>query len=202
MDFKERSQKNRAFRFGKRNLRANRPGRRMDRRDRLPIQNLTRKDAYEHVLRWFETHAQQRLTCINYFLAALSLLVAGYSQVDAGSAGKGLSLCVAGVFVCLIFYRLERRNRQLVKQAEDALAPFQREMARVSAQSVCLIQRAEQKDKDAWSYGLVMEVLCTVAALGFSIGIFIHTYQLDPFFWRLPQAAIWTAVLGIYLLDQ
>mgnify|MGYP006898505592 CR=1 FL=1 len=78
--------------------------------------------AHEYAWNWFSFHAQQRLTLFNFSLVALGALAAGCVSAFAQGwyLAAGLSAVFAGV-VAFAFLRLDRRNSELTKLAEDYL---------------------------------------------------------------------------------
>ena len=90
----------------------------MSRNDRL------RQQAWDY----FALHAQQRLTTIKFFLAiATTLTAAAVASFGENFQFPGLRL-LAGVLLLLLsyaFWRLDFRNRELIKAAEAALRSFE-----------------------------------------------------------------------------
>lgn len=81
---------------------------------------------YLHQQAWncFALHAQQRLTTVNFYLVvATTLTAAAVASFDKEFGFPGLRLA-AGLllsFLSFAFWRLDFRNRKLIKSAEDAL---------------------------------------------------------------------------------
>ena len=85
-----------------------------------------RRDDYLHQQAWnyFALHAQQRLTTVNFYLVVATALTAA----AVASFGENFAFpCVrlaAGLLLSLLsfaFWRLDFRNRELIKAAEAAL---------------------------------------------------------------------------------
>ncbi len=78
----------------------------------------------EHVWSYFQLHAQQRLTTFNFYIVLSSALIAaGAAPLKAG-AGVPYPLLPLGSILTLlsfVFWKLDTRNRQLIKNAEDGL---------------------------------------------------------------------------------
>lgn len=71
---------------------------------------------------WFNYHASQRLTAFRFFLVILAAISAGYATAlekelyfMAGVVG------LVGVFISFAFYRLDKRNEELVNDGRDVL---------------------------------------------------------------------------------
>jgi hypothetical protein len=85
--------------------------------------------AIDHSWKYFAFHAEQRMKVFNFFFLAINALVAA----AAGAAYAKLWVFVAFsgfavFFVSIIFYVLDRRNKQLVEIGELALIDFQKEL--------------------------------------------------------------------------
>lgn len=87
-------------------------------------QNKFRQNAWEY----FVLHASQRLTTFNYYIVISTLITTGifatfskdYTAPSLGIAG-GMLL----VFFSFVFWKLDDRNRQIIKGAETALKFFE-----------------------------------------------------------------------------
>lgn len=84
--------------------------------------------AFEHAWRYFDLHAQQRMTVFNFFLFLVGLIGAGIAT--SAQATKDLSFlgCFLGLllaFVSFIFWKLDQRVSFLMKRAEIAMASLE-----------------------------------------------------------------------------
>ena len=74
---------------------------------------------------YFAFHADQRLKTFNFYLIAVGIFVAGLLNYLAKSESAESRLpslfCFAITFVSLAFWRLDRRNSYMIKNAERAL---------------------------------------------------------------------------------
>jgi hypothetical protein len=83
------------------------------------------KIAHETALKWFEIHAEQRMSLFKFFLTLF-----GVSLVAASTAfqvGNSILVCSIGFFIAWISYcfkRLDQRTAQLIKNSEKALGVF------------------------------------------------------------------------------
>jgi ABC-type multidrug transport system fused ATPase/permease subunit len=76
----------------------------------------------EYAWKYFQVHASQRLTTFNFYLVISAVLVTGFFAVtkeDKFCFGVILGLLL--MLVSLVFYKLDRRNRDLVGYGEKAL---------------------------------------------------------------------------------
>jgi len=82
------------------------------------------KMASEHAWRYFELHAQQRITVFNFYIAITGLLAAGVG-FSLQQKDVFIYLCPAlgcfMVFISIIFWKLDHRVSMLVKNSETAL---------------------------------------------------------------------------------
>lgn len=91
--------------------------------------------AFDHAWRYFELHANQRMTVFNFFLVATGLLATGIAA--SVQSGKGLSLIgmVLGIllsFISFIFWKLDQRVCFLMKRAEGAISMLERALPETS----------------------------------------------------------------------
>ena len=80
--------------------------------------------ANEHVWRYFELHAQQRMTVFNFYIAITGLLAAGIGFTLQQGEKYVLFTSLMGIFVSFIsfiFWKLDQRVSMLIKNAELAL---------------------------------------------------------------------------------
>jgi cyanate permease len=135
--------------------------------------------AREHVWKYFELHAQQRIAVFNFFLVLSGALAAGLAATLQGSqrfASLGIALGVLLAFVSFLFWKLDQRVAFLVKHAEASLAEiegfFSDPEVQVFLQEPSKTTAAKRQAslwRRQWSYGCVFRVLfSTMAVVGVS----------------------------------
>ena len=82
------------------------------------------RDLLDYAWNYFQLHANQRLTTFNFYIALSSLVTTGlvasfHKDIRVPSLGIALGLLL--IAITLIFWRLDRRNRDLVHNGEKAL---------------------------------------------------------------------------------
>jgi hypothetical protein len=87
--------------------------------------------AFEHAWRYFDLHAQQRMTVFNFFLFLVGLVGAGIAT--SAQAAKELAIlgCFLGLllaFISFIFWKLDQRVSFLMKRAELAMASLESQL--------------------------------------------------------------------------
>lgn len=92
----------------------------------------------EYAWDWFDLHAKQRQQSFHFYLILITAVVGAYylstRQVGASSPTQQYSAVplvvsfIAAIFSYL-FYRLDRRNRMLIRYAEAALISFEKDLA-------------------------------------------------------------------------
>lgn len=83
-----------------------------------------RKQAWDY----FATHASQRMTIFNFYIALSSIVATSYFstfKTDSNLQDARLILACLLWFLALIFWRLDGRNKFLIKNAEAALKHFE-----------------------------------------------------------------------------
>jgi hypothetical protein len=79
----------------------------------------------EHAWRYFELHANQRMTVFNFFLVLSGLATAGLATVVQGAGDPRFLGAVLGLLLALVsfvFWKLDQRASFFIKRAEVALA--------------------------------------------------------------------------------
>ena len=85
----------------------------------------TRNEARDYAWKYFQFHAEQRLKTFNFYLIIATVLSGGLFSILTNDTFPYKQWCsLLGFllfFISFIFWRLERRNRQLVDNGEMAL---------------------------------------------------------------------------------
>jgi hypothetical protein len=133
-----------------------------------------KKIAFDYAWGWFSLHAGQRMQAVNFFLIAIAFLAASYVSAIVGKYSTlAAGIAALGAFSSFIFYRIERRVRGLIKAAEAALRPIERELAASSGiEQLKIVEQVEATPKGAWSYHRVFRALYGAVGSGFAMGIF------------------------------
>ena len=112
----------------------------------------------EHAWKYFELHAQQRMTVFNFFLAIAGLIAAGIGVgLQAGAKFSGL-VSLLGCFlslVSLIFWKLDQRVSAMIKLAEETLVYLEGQSVEPEA-AIFTKERNAQKGNGftaVWTYG-------------------------------------------------
>jgi len=82
------------------------------------------EDQRKHAWDYFALHAQQRLTTFNFFLILSSLLLGGLVttfQKEFRVPHVGVPIGLFLILLAFTFWKLDTRNKQLIKNAEDGL---------------------------------------------------------------------------------
>jgi hypothetical protein len=76
----------------------------------------------DYAWKWFSYHAAQRVSMFNYFLIVTGILANAYiSALKEGFPWIASAIGVMGCFISFAFFKLDYRNRCLVKMGEDVL---------------------------------------------------------------------------------
>lgn len=133
----------------------------------------------DHAWRYFQHHANQRMSVFNFFIFFAGLLIAGLTASIQGSqrfAALGIGLGLLLVLLAFVFWKLDQRACFLIRRAEAALGQLEFEFLPSPAQIVGK-ERTEihQSPERLWthrrSFGLIFIV---VALVGFG-GIALST---------------------------
>jgi hypothetical protein len=83
-----------------------------------------KKEMRDHAWSYFVLHAEQRLKTFHFYLILATLIAGGVvtlakSEENCFKGAAAISLLLP--FLSFIFWKLDQRNKQLVKHAEEAL---------------------------------------------------------------------------------
>lgn len=85
----------------------------------------------EHAWRYFELHANQRISIFNYFVVISGAVSAGIAATWQGSQHFSIVGIVLGLLlsvVSFVFWKLDQRVSFLIKHAESALAEVEQSL--------------------------------------------------------------------------
>lgn len=87
------------------------------------------KEAFEHLWKYFSLHADQRMKTVNFFIVISGVLIAAivraYTSDNMNWYVSGCSLLVT--LLSYIFYRIDCRNKDLIKLSEQALIEWEKQ---------------------------------------------------------------------------
>lgn len=126
-------------------------------------------EGLEHAWEWFSLHAGHRMQSVNFFLVAVTFIIAGYVtafRFSEPAVAFGISL--AGIFLTACFNLFEQRIRQLVHAGEDALTPVEERLATQTGIPALRILKAVEKPS-LWiaAYSKVITALHLVTIIAF-----------------------------------
>ncbi len=75
----------------------------------------------DYAWKYFQFHADQRMKTFHFFLLISGGVIAGFVSKAGDQKGVAAALGFLLSFMCLVFGKLEKRNRELVKNGEAAL---------------------------------------------------------------------------------
>lgn len=70
---------------------------------------------------YFQYHAGQRLTAFNFYIVISTLMISGFFLAVQSIPALALILGIVIVFLSFVFWKLDIRNKQLIKNSENAL---------------------------------------------------------------------------------
>lgn len=136
--------------------------------------------AFDHAWRYFELHAQQRITVFNFFLAISGLVSAGVGVCLQQGTNFSLLASLLGVFLILvsfIFWKLDQRVSEMIKLAESAICQLE---ATVAGSNMLIFTKDRQSPPTnglfaVWTYGRCFRVsFLTVSIVGLAFAIIPH----------------------------
>ncbi|WP_281893427.1 hypothetical protein [Pseudomonas atacamensis] len=119
-------------------------------------QTITR--SLEHAWKYFELHAQQRMTVFNFFLAISGLISAGIGAGLQQGDKFSVLVCLLGgflFFISFLFWKLDQRVSIMIKASEDAIIAVEK-IAVVNEASIFSSEKPLKSSFgviSVWSYG-------------------------------------------------
>lgn len=142
--------------------------------------DIKNQHAFDHAWRYFELHAQQRITVFNFFLAISGLVSAGVGVCLQQGTRFSILASLLGVFLTLvsfIFWKLDQRVSAMIKVAESVICQVEAEIA---GSNVLIFTKDQQSPPTnglftVWSYGRCFRIsFFTVAVVGLAFSIIPH----------------------------
>ena len=103
----------------------------------------------------WEFHARQRLSMFNYFLVIIGIVINGYLTAFKDTTLKGVlpALCLLGLIVCLVFFVIDCRNREMLYFADDFLKQSEKALfSSPSREQDGPMIRRDRKEKVSWPF--------------------------------------------------
>lgn len=104
------------------------------------------KEAFEHLWKYFSLHADQRMKTVNFFIVISGVLIAAivraYTSGNKNWYVGGCSLLVT--FLSYLFYRIDCRNKELIKHSEAALIEWEKQCLTSKQMTKCKLFSLEK----------------------------------------------------------
>lgn len=124
-------------------------------------------EALEHAWRYFQLHANQRITVFNYFIVLSGILATGLASAIQASprlAAVGVVLGLLLSLLSFVFWKLDQRTSFLIKHAEQLIKAVEPAVATLFQEEVAKTEDA-RKTKGLWTYGRAFRVIFLVMGL-------------------------------------
>jgi hypothetical protein len=121
---------------------------------------------------WFALHAGQRLQLVNFWLVAVSFLAAAFVQARTSHLiAVAIGVSVTGTVASLAFLALDRRTRQLVRVAEDALRHLEQSQTASGQDKVMELVALSNADGRSFfdSYRVIIQGLQLLVSIFFAL---------------------------------
>lgn len=142
--------------------------------------DINNQRAFDHAWRYFELHAQQRITVFNFFLAISGLVSAGVGVCLQQGTKFSILASLLGIFLALIsfiFWKLDQRVSEMIKLAEGAICQVE---AAIAGSNILIFTKERQSSPanslfGIWTYGRCFRVsFLTVGIVGLAFAIIPH----------------------------
>jgi len=129
----------------------------------------------DHAWRYFELHANQRMSLFNFFLAISGVVLAGLAatlQASLNFSMLGIVLGALLAVISFIFWKLDQRVSFLIKHAETALVVLEKALP-VNCSRLFLLEPSHTNEVAAatswwtrlWTYGKCFRLIFWVMGL-------------------------------------
>jgi hypothetical protein len=118
-------------------------------------QPFLRKQAWDY----FSTHASQRMTIFNFYIVLSSLTATSYFASFKSDSNLGPARPALGMLLCLfafIFWKLDQRNKFLIKNAEQALRHFENSDSSEDVTKVFTYEEMKTNTKQVKGFGKLL----------------------------------------------
>lgn len=131
----------------------------------------------DHAWRYFALHAEQRMTVFNFYVASAGLALTGLAWTLADGSTKwplGAAAGFGAAALSFVFWRLDQRGGQLVKNSEDAMLAL--ESGLLQAAAVTTAERRLPNNagwmamSTPWTFGRSFRLLFAAVALAGIVG--------------------------------
>lgn len=131
------------------------------------------KLALEYAWRYFQMHAQQRISVFNYFIATSTLLVTGIGFVLHAPPDTwflGLAAGILLMLLSLIFWKLDARVSSFIKVSEEVIARAEARLITAPELRMVSVERTMTRATKfavhkAWTYGQAFRFIFIIMAL-------------------------------------
>jgi uncharacterized membrane protein YraQ (UPF0718 family) len=135
----------------------------------------------DYAWNWFSYHAGQRMIVFRFFFVIVGVTAVGYYQNLSQSPQLAFAFSLLAVLLCILFWRLDLRSRELVEIGEHALLELEAELRALTSVKVSIVEQARSKTSIhvrtslrgcLYSYGQIFSAVfgilllsCLIAAL-------------------------------------
>jgi hypothetical protein len=147
---------------------------------------FSQREMLDHAWRYFELHANQRMSLFNFFLVLSSFVAAGLGaslQLRGAFELLGSVLGLLLAVVSFTFWKLDQRSSFLIRHAERAMAEIENAFSisapRLFSSEVHLTAKAASyryHPRRLWTYGAAFRFVFAVMGLVGIVGAILSVY--------------------------
>lgn len=108
---------------------------------------MEKKDWLELCWKYFDRHADQRISYFNFFVVFSTILTSGAITVLQGSVDlryTAIPIGIVQIFVGYMFLKIDQRNKFLTNHAENAIKDFEQKNGNTGDQYTFLFNREDE----------------------------------------------------------
>lgn len=155
--------------------------------------NLTEKEWLEMAWKYFQQHAQQRISYFNFFVIFSTILTTAYVATFQNAYKMlylGIPLGIIQAFVSIMFIKIDLRNKFLTRNAEDIIINIEKDFDKTTDHRYSIFTTEDLKSKDIkskkqfflfkqWSHGKTYVILYIMFGfLGLAMSTFSFFYNV------------------------
>ncbi len=117
---------------------------------------MEEKDFIDILWKYFELHSNQRMQMINFSLVVHSLLITVLIGLFTSNSAVDLTqykilVCISLIVFSFIFYMLDRRTKEMIKNCEESLKAVEQKYASEVDENFLIFTMEEGKTKNSWT---------------------------------------------------
>lgn len=111
---------------------------------------MEEKDCLDIAWKYFQQHAQQRISYFNFFVLFSTILLTGFFTLFFNSSCDitiGMPIEIIESFLAFIFWKIDKRNQHLTHIAEEVIRRIESKSPAIKEYAVFTIEEADRQNE-------------------------------------------------------